>query len=84
MTGLGRITFDWAILGGRACIRGRRTSASLILHLVVNGMSEGRILAECPYLEAEDVRHALRHTEWLAEKSLDAIAAEPPGACPPT
>lgn len=58
MTGLDRITFDPHIMGGRASIRGMRITVSLILNLVANGLSEQEILADYPYLEAEDIRHA--------------------------
>ena len=36
---LDRITFDSQIMDGRACIRGRRITVSLIVNLVANGMS---------------------------------------------
>lgn len=66
-----RITFDPNIMGGRAIIRGMRVTVSLILNLVANGMSIEDILAAYPYLEAEDVRQALRYGAWLAEEQVD-------------
>lgn len=70
MTGLDRITFDPNIMGGRASIRGMRITVSLILNLVANGMSEREILADYPYLEAEDIRQALSYAAWLADESV--------------
>jgi uncharacterized protein (DUF433 family) len=66
-----RITFDPQIMGGRAIIRGMRVTVALVLNLVANGMSVEEILAAYPYLEAEDIRQALRYGAWLAEEHVD-------------
>jgi uncharacterized protein (DUF433 family) len=63
---LDRITFDSEIMGGRACIRGLRITVALVVNLVANGMTTEEILAAYPYLEAEDIRQALRYAAWLA------------------
>ncbi|MEE8585439.1 MAG: DUF433 domain-containing protein [Acidobacteriota bacterium] len=62
--GLDRITFDPRIMGGRgrACIRGMRVTASLIINLVANGSSSDDIIRHYPYLEPEDIRQAL---QWV-------------------
>jgi len=65
---LDRITFNPRILGGKACIRGMRISASLVVNLVANGMSTEEILAEYPALEAEDVWQALQYAAVLASE----------------
>jgi len=70
MLAMNRITFDPQVMGGRACIRGMRVTVSLIINLVANGMDAEEILAEYPYLEAEDIRQALHYAAWLAEDSL--------------
>ncbi len=70
MVGLDRITFDPHVMGGRACIRGMRVPVSLIVNLVANGMSVEEILEAYPYLEAEDIRQALRYAAMLAEESV--------------
>ncbi|MEK7794806.1 MAG: DUF433 domain-containing protein [Candidatus Hydrogenedentota bacterium] len=54
-----RITFDKDIIGGRACIRGMRITASLLINLVANGMSTEDIMREYPDIEPEDIRQAL-------------------------
>ena len=56
---LDRITFDKNIMGGRACIRGMRITASLLVNLVANGMSTDEIIREYPDIEAEDISQAL-------------------------
>jgi uncharacterized protein (DUF433 family) len=70
MSGLDRITFDPQVLGGRACIRGQRITASLILNLVANGMELEEILSAYPTLEADDVRQVLKYAAWLADESV--------------
>jgi uncharacterized protein (DUF433 family) len=67
---LDRITFDPAIMGGRACIRGMRVTVALVLNLLANGMSNAEIIDAYPYLEVEDIQQALRYAAWLAEESV--------------
>jgi uncharacterized protein (DUF433 family) len=67
---LDRITFDPAILGGRACIRGMRITVALVLNLVANGMTTAEILDAYPYLEVEDIQQALRYAAWLADERI--------------
>jgi uncharacterized protein (DUF433 family) len=70
MTGFDRITFDPQLMGGKACIRGLRITASLVLNLIANGMTEEGILKAYPYLEVEDIRQTLKYAAWLAEESI--------------
>jgi uncharacterized protein (DUF433 family) len=70
MSGFERITFDPKVMGGRACIRGQRITASLILNLVANSMEVAEILRAYPTLEAEDVRQVLKYAAWLADESV--------------
>jgi len=70
MSGLERITFDPQVMGGRACIRGQRITASLVLNLVANGMTVAEILLAYPSLEPEDVHQVLRYAAWLADESI--------------
>ena len=67
---LDRITFNPAVMGGRACIRGSRVTVALILNLVANGMSTAEIADAYPYLESEDIRQALRYAAFLAEDRI--------------
>lgn len=41
-------TFDPAIMGGRACIRGMRITVAHVVNLVANGMTVDEILADHP------------------------------------
>ena len=63
-----RITFDTAVMGGRACIRGMRITVSLVVNLVANAMSTDDIIREYPELESEDIRQALQYASALANE----------------
>ena len=65
-----RITFDPAVMGGRACIRGMRMTVSLVVNLVANGMSTEDIFRDYPELEAEDIRQALQYASALANEEI--------------
>ncbi|MCB1824059.1 MAG: DUF433 domain-containing protein [Candidatus Competibacteraceae bacterium] len=73
MPPLDRITFNPAIMGGRACIREMRVTVALVLNLVANGASTADIIDAYPYLEAEDIRQALQYAAWLAEESVHPV-----------
>ncbi len=73
MQELDRITFDPAVMGGRACIRGMRLTVSLVVNLVANGMEVTEILNQYPDLEAEDIRQALRYAAFLAEEHIQPL-----------
>jgi uncharacterized protein (DUF433 family) len=65
-----RITFDPDIMGGRACIRGMRITVSTIVGQLAHGATEAEILAEYPYLEAEDIKQALLYAAWLTREEI--------------
>lgn len=56
-----RITIDPDRMGGVPCIRGLRVPVATVVAMVADGMSVDDILADLPYLEAEDVAEALRY-----------------------
>ena len=56
---LNRITFNPAQCGGRPCIRGMRIRVMDILELMAAGAERTEILADYPYLEADDITAAL-------------------------
>ena len=75
MLGFERITFDSNVMGGRACIRDMRITVSLVVNLVANGMSFSEIIEDYPYLEEEDIRQSLQYVAWLAEETVEPLAA---------
>lgn len=81
MTAFDRITVDPNIMGGRACIRGKRVTVALILNLFANGMSAEQIVEAYPYLELEDIRQALRYAAWLAEENVHELKPAPAVGC---
>ena len=68
-----RITFDPAIMGGRACIRGLRIPVSVIVGQIAHGATAEEILADYPDLEAEDIQEAIQYAAWLAQETVKAV-----------
>ena len=57
---------DPNVMGGRACIRGMRVTAGMVVGLVAEGHTTREILEAYPYLEEDDVRQALAYSAWRA------------------
>jgi uncharacterized protein (DUF433 family) len=53
-------------MGGKPCIRGLRVTVGTVLGLLADGATWEQILADYPYLEAEDIRAALAFAAWRA------------------
>ena len=68
MEKLSRITFDPAVMGGKACIRGLRVTVGTVLGLLAAGRSHEEILKAYPYLEREDIDQALAYAAWRVEE----------------
>jgi uncharacterized protein (DUF433 family) len=64
---LSRVTIDPEQCGGRPCIRGMRIRVIDVLELLAAGETPEQILAEYPYLEAEDISASLLY----AARSMD-------------
>jgi len=65
-----RITFDPAIMGGRACIRGMRIPVSVIVGQLAHGATTEEVLKDYPDLDREDVRQALEYAAWLTQEEV--------------
>lgn len=76
MVELNRITFDPNIMGGKPCIRGMRVTVGTIVGLIASGSTSQEVLADYPYLEAEDIPAALSYAAWRAEE-IDVPLARP-------
>ena len=61
MNRMERITINPEKCGGRPCIRGLRIRVTDILGMLAGGASQEEILADYPYLEAEDIFAALEY-----------------------
>jgi uncharacterized protein (DUF433 family) len=68
MIPLDRITFDPLVMGGKPCIRGMRVTVGTIVGLIASGSTAAEILADYPYLEAEDIPAALSYAAWRSEE----------------
>ena len=55
-----RITINPERMFGKPCIRSLRFTVADVLDYLASGMTEQEILNDFPYLEAEDIRAALR------------------------
>ena len=58
---MSRITIRPEQCHGQPCIRGMRIRVTDILEMLAGGMTHQQILADYPYLEAEDISAALAY-----------------------
>lgn len=68
MEQLDRITQQPGVMGGKACVRGMRVTAGMIVSQIGAGHSIEEILSDYPYLEREDVLQSLLYAAWRAEE----------------
>ena len=68
MQSFDRVTFDLAVMGGKACIRGMRVTVGTIVGLLAAGQSPEEILRAYPYLEPEDITQSLAYAAWRLEE----------------
>ena len=68
MKPLGRITFNPEVMGGKPCIRGLRVTVGTVVGLIAAGHTKDDVLHLYPYLEPEDIDHALAYAAWRAEE----------------
>jgi len=62
-----RITMDPEVMGGKPCIRGMRVTVGMIVEALAAGRTVEQLLADFPYLEAQDIREALAFAARLAQ-----------------
>jgi uncharacterized protein (DUF433 family) len=70
-----RITHDPAVMGGKACIRGMRVTAGMIVGMIGAGVTREELLKDYPYLEPEDIEAALIYAAWRASEREVALPA---------
>ncbi len=68
MKSFDRITFDTAVMGGKACVRGMRVTVGTVVGLLAAGRSRAEILRAYPYLEREDIDQSLAYAAWRLEE----------------
>ena len=67
---LQRISIDPAICHGKPCIRGHRIWVSLIMDLLVDGMTMAEILEQYPGLEADDIRACMAYAAEMTRERI--------------
>jgi len=73
---LDRITLNPEVCNGKPTIRDMRFTVTQLLELLAGGMSQEEILADYPYLEAEDIQACLMYAAKIADpKNVFAFAA---------
>ncbi|MGQ0618976.1 MAG: DUF433 domain-containing protein [Panacagrimonas sp.] len=71
-----RITHEPAVMAGRPTIRGMRVTVGMIVSHIAEGITVQQLLADYPYLEAEDIQQALAYAAWrMEEREFDLRAA---------
>ena len=76
MNAFPRITHNPAVMGGKPCIRGMRVTAGMVVAALSTGQTASQVLADYPYLEAEDISQSLAYAAWrLEEQEFDLKAA---------
>jgi uncharacterized protein (DUF433 family) len=55
-----RITVEPAKCGGKPCIRGMRITVRRVLELLASYPDRAALIGDYPFLEPEDLNHALR------------------------
>lgn len=69
----GIITIEPGKRGGKPCIRGLRITVYDVLSYLASGMSVEQILADFPYLTADDVRACL---SYAADREGSLLATQ--------
>lgn len=75
MSSFDRITFNPAVMGGKACIRGMRVTVGTVVGLLAAGRSHDEILRAYPYLEQEDISQSLAYAAWRLEEREVPLSA---------
>ena len=68
-----RITYNPAVMGGKACIRGMRVTVGMVVNQIGAGYSIDEVLTYYPYLEREDILQALQYAAWRVEEREIAL-----------
>jgi uncharacterized protein (DUF433 family) len=71
-----RITQHPEMMGGKACIRGKRVTVGMIVGQIGSGRAVDELLLDYPYLDREDILQALRYAAWRAEEREVVLPGE--------
>lgn len=68
MSSFPRITFDPAVMGGKACIRNLRVTVETVVGLLAAGRTPEEILHAYRYFERDDIDQCLAYAAWRLEE----------------
>jgi uncharacterized protein (DUF433 family) len=68
-----RITIEPGICGGKPCIRGLRVTVRRVLDLLATYTDRAALLAEYPFLEAEDLQQVLRYAAAAVDEEMVTV-----------
>jgi uncharacterized protein (DUF433 family) len=72
-----RITVDPRICHGKACVKGTRIMASVILDNLAAGISQDEILKSYPSINPEDIQAVIAYAAELARERVISLQASP-------
>lgn len=72
-----RITVDPRICHGKACVKGTRIMASVILDNLAAGISQDEILKSYSSINPEDIQSAIAYAAELARERVISLRASP-------
>ena len=75
LVGYPRISIDPAVCGGRPVVAGTRVRVTDVLEMLAGGANEAEIVADFPYVKADDVCACLAYAARVADHPV-VIAAE--------
>lgn len=75
MSGPERIVVDPQVCGGRPIVAGTRVRVADVLGMLAGGAGESEILADFPYLKAEDIRACLSYAAAAVDHRIVKAAA---------
>jgi uncharacterized protein (DUF433 family) len=76
MTWQDRIHVDPAICHGKACIKGTRIMASVVLDNLADGVTHAELLSSYPSLKEADILAAIAYAAELARERVVPFATE--------
>ena len=71
---LDRITSNPRQAGGRPCIRGMRIRVKDVLDMLAGGATESEILADYPYIEADDIKACLAYASAQVDHAVVMVS----------
>ena len=72
-----RITTAPGVCHGKACIKGTRIMASVVLDNLANGATHEEMLASYPSLRSEDIHAAIAYAAELARERIVPLTPGP-------